>query len=173
MRMTPKYIRVKEGASSGYNIDEEAVSNTAWGDVDKTALKNKLATDQENGVPNVGRAIREVYAIVGSVNDKNTWKYPHHILRGRTVVLNKNGLSTAAGYLAQDNTNPADVRKRAARHLRKHYRKLELEVPEGLTRVLESASGNQHADELISWLDKIDSDVADVSAGGNSLASMV
>jgi hypothetical protein len=169
----PKYIRVKEGGGNGYTIDAEAVSNTAWGSVNKTAMKNKLARDQADGVPNVNQAIKEVYAIVGSVNDKNTWKYPHHILRGNTVVLNKNGLASAAGYLAADNTNPADLRKKAARHLRKHYRKLDMEVPEGLSAVLESSSGNQHADELISWLEKMDTDVVDDNAGGDSLASLV
>jgi hypothetical protein len=169
----PKYIRVKEGGGDGYTIDAEAVSNTSWGDVDKTAIKNKLAQDQADGVPNVNRAIKEVYAIVGSVNDKNTWKYPHHILRGNTVILNRHGLASAAGYLAADNTNPVDARRSAARHLKKHYRALDMEVPEGLNAVLESASGNQHADELISWLENMDTDVANDTTGGDSLASLV
>jgi len=170
--MIPKYIRVKEGNNNGYTIDKDSTSNTSWGSVNKNAMKNKLARDKENNVPGVNSAIKEIYAIVGSVTDKNSWKYPHHILRGNTVILNKNGLASAAGYLAQDNTNPVDMRKKAARHLKKHYRKLDMEIPEGLNSVTESASGNQHADELIDWLSRMDGEpINDADKG--SLASLV
>ena len=170
--MGPKYIRVNETGNTGYTIDKDSTSSTPWGNINKTSIKNKLALDRENNVPGVNGAIKEVYAIVGSLSDKNSWKYPHHILRGNTVILNKNGLASAAGYLAQDNTNPVDQRRKAARHLKRHYRKLDLEIPEGLNAVTESAHSNQHAGELIDWLNNMDVEQVKSKDDG-SLASLV
>lgn len=131
----PKYIRVVEAA---YSVASDSVSRSPWGNVNKSAMRRKLKAALDDNVSGIKRVIKEVYAIVGDISESSTWKYPHHIMRGQKAILNIHGLSSASGYLVSADL-PSATKKKAARHLRKHYRQVDQEVPEGLQSVAESS----------------------------------
>ncbi|NPV30504.1 MAG: hypothetical protein HPY58_12820 [Firmicutes bacterium] len=126
-----------------FKIKRGIVDNTSWGDVDKTALRNRLVKGLEEGAEGVREAIREVYAVIRSDDiteaPSQNWWGPHHIIRqDGSVVLNRGGLIAAAqalaGARAEPDLTPAQ-RREAAQHLMRHYREIEdLEPPESLTR---------------------------------------
>lgn len=86
-----------------YKIDKskEAVSDTPWGDVDKTALRNKIMEAK-----NKTTLVKSIYMLV-----EDGWeeapsehlKYPVMELKGDTFVYNKGGLSSALGYAKKEN----------------------------------------------------------------------
>jgi hypothetical protein len=119
-----------------------SVSERAWGDVDKTALRNRLVKALEEKESGAAEAIREVYAVIraDSIGDapSQNWWGPHHEVRSDQVVLNRNGVHAAVGALAGARGEPdlsADERRKAARHLLRHYRDLEEDPPEKLRRL--------------------------------------
>lgn len=89
--------------SKTYKIDKskEAVSDTPWGDVDKTALRNKIMEAK-----NKATLVKSIYMLV-----EDGWeeapsehlKYPVMELKGDTFVYNKGGLSSALGYAKKEN----------------------------------------------------------------------
>lgn len=89
--------------SKTYKIDKskEAVSDTPWGDVDKTALRNKIMEAK-----NKTTLVKSIYMLV-----EDGWeeapsehlKYPVMELKGDTFVYNKGGLSSALGYAKKEN----------------------------------------------------------------------
>lgn len=86
-----------------YKIDKskEAVSDTPWGDVDKTALRNKVMEAK-----NKATLVKSIYMLI-----EDGWeeapsehlKYPVMELKGDTFVYNKGGLSSALGYAKKEN----------------------------------------------------------------------
>ncbi len=118
----------------------ETLSNTDWGSVDKTALRNILVQGLEEDAEGVREAIREVYAVIRGENledaPSQNWVMPHHEVRENgNIVLNRGGLIAAVQALAGARTEPnitPEQKRRAARHLMRHYRQLELEPPESL-----------------------------------------
>lgn len=116
------------------------VSDRPWSDVDKTALRNRLVKALEDGEEGASEAIREVYAVIRgeSLEDapSENWWGPHHeVTRDGEVVLNKNGLAAAAAALAGARADPsltAEQKRKAARHLLRHYRELDMDPPESL-----------------------------------------
>jgi len=57
-------------------IDNSAVSDRAWGDVDKATLARRLAENGHAGV------IREAFAYVPDLENRSEWGGPHHELQG-------------------------------------------------------------------------------------------
>ncbi len=118
----------------------ETISNTDWGSVDKTALRNILMQGLEEGADGVREAIREVYAVIRSENledaPSQNWVLPHHEVRENgNIVLNRGGLIAAVQALAGARAEPnltTEQKRKAARHLMRHYRQLELEPSESL-----------------------------------------
>lgn len=86
-----------------YKIDKskEGMSDTPWGDVDKTSLRNKIME-----ATNKATLVKAVYMLV-----EDGWqdapseklKYPVMQLKGDTFVYNKGGLSSALGYAKKEN----------------------------------------------------------------------
>lgn len=104
-----------------YKIDKskEALSDKAWGDVDKTELRDKIMSAK-----NRDELVKAVYMLV-----EDGWqeapsehlKYPVMEIKGDALVYNKGGLASALGYAkAEDET--AVVNK-----IEKIYKKLDLE----------------------------------------------
>ena len=95
--------RKKATEAKTYKIDKskESVSNTAWGDVDKTAMRNKIMEAK-----NKTTLVKSVYMLV-----EDGWeeapsehlKYPVMELKGDTFVYNSNALSSALGYAKKEN----------------------------------------------------------------------
>ena len=122
----------------------DTVSTADWGSVDKARIRNMLVKGLEEKAEGVREAIREVYAVIRGANledaPSQNWVMPHHEIRddGR-IVLNRAGLIAAAAAIAgarsEPNLTPAQKR-RAAAHLLRHYRELELEPPESLTEAV-------------------------------------
>ncbi len=121
-----------------------AVSNRAWGDVDKSRIWQLLKQGLKEGAEGVVTAVREVYAVVKAEINKDLthadcWG-PHHEIRDDgSVVLNRAGLIAAATALAGARSEPnltPQQKRQAARHLLRHYRELEMEPPESLTEAI-------------------------------------
>lgn len=128
-------------------IANSKVSDKDWSSVDKSVIWRRLKKALENGEAGATEAVREMYAVVkatinADLTQENCWG-PHHEIQGDTLVLNKNGLFAAAAALAgaraEPNLTPEQKRK-AARHLLRHYRAAGLEPPESLTKMAEDDS---------------------------------
>lgn len=105
------------------NRSKEAMSDKAWGDVDKVAMRDKIM-EADNKVT----LVKAVYMLV-----ENGWeeapsehlKYPVMMFEGDTLVYNREGLSTALGYAKKENETSV-VNK-----IEKIYKKLNLDYTEG------------------------------------------
>lgn len=105
-----------------YKIDKskESVSNKPWGEVDKSAMRDKIME-----ASNKDSLVKSVYALV-----EEGWqeapsehlKYPIMELKGDTFVYNRNGLGSALGYAKKENET-AVVNK-----INKIYKNLGLEA---------------------------------------------
>ncbi|PZN07998.1 MAG: hypothetical protein DIU76_03555 [Bacillota bacterium] len=120
-------------------IARDRTSNRPWGDVDKSAIWQRLKRALQEQEEGAAAAVREMYAVVkaevnADLTQADCWG-PHHEIQGDTLVLNRNGVIAAAqalaGARAEPNLTP-EQRRTAARHLLRHYRELELEPPESL-----------------------------------------
>lgn len=110
-----------ENMAKTYKIDKskEAMSNKAWGDVDKADLRNKIME-----ADNKTTLVKAVYMLV-----EDGWedapsehlKYPVMNFEGDTLVYNREGLSSALGYAKKENETSV-VNK-----IEKIYKKLDLD----------------------------------------------
>lgn len=130
-------------------VDNGRVSESAWGEVDKGELGRRLAEAYAAG--EADRAlIREAYAYVpDEAFDEDAegrprflhskgWG-PHHVLDGETLIVHQGGVQAAAAALAGARAEPSlspEALASARRHIRRHYRDLEMEMPESLTERL-------------------------------------
>lgn len=86
-----------------YKIDKskEAMSETPWGEIDKTELRNKIMEAK-----NRSTLVKAVYMLV-----EDGWedapseklKYPVMEIKGDSVVYNRDGLASALGYAKKEN----------------------------------------------------------------------
>jgi len=109
-------------------IDNATISDRAWSDVDKDALARRL---QEAGGE---AAIREAFAYVPNLENRSEWGGPHHELRGDTLVVSRNGVHALNAALkgARGGVKwPRSARVAALAHVRKHYKAMDEEPPEG------------------------------------------
>lgn len=89
--------------SKTYKIDKskEAMSDKAWGNVNKSELRNKIM-----GAKNKSVLVKATYMLI-----EDGWedapsehlKYPVMCFEGDTLVYNKGGLSSALGYAKKEN----------------------------------------------------------------------
>lgn len=126
--LTPLKKFAKERIASmakTYKIDKskEAMSDKAWGEVDKTAMRDKIME-----ADNKATLVKAVYMLV-----EDGWeeapseylKYPVMELKGDTFVYNRDGLASALGYAKKE--NEATV----VNKIEKIYKKLDLDDNEG------------------------------------------
>lgn len=114
-----------ESMAKTYKIDKskEAMSDKAWGEVDKTAMRDKIME-----ADNKATLVKAVYMLV-----ENGWeeapskhlKYPVMELKGDTFVYNRDGLASALGYAKKENETTV-VNK-----IEKIYKKLDLDDNDG------------------------------------------
>ena len=114
-----------ESMAKTYKIDKskEAMSDKAWGEVDKTAMRDKIMEAN-----NKATLVKAVYMLV-----EDGWeeapsehlKYPVMELKGDTFVYNRDGLASALGYAKKENETTI-VNK-----IEKIYKKLDLDDNEG------------------------------------------
>ncbi len=110
-------------------IDNSTISDRAWGDVDKANLARRLAENGDAGV------IREAFACVPDLENRSDWGGPHHELQGDTLVVNRNGVHALAAALSGARGGvkwPRSARVAALAHVRKHYKQMQEDIPEGL-----------------------------------------
>lgn len=108
-----------------YKIDKskEALSDKAWGDVDKAAMRDKIME-----ADNKASLVKSVYMLV-----EDGWedapsehlKYPVMELKGDTFVYNRDGLASALGYAKKEGETSV-VNK-----VEKIYKKLGLDTNDG------------------------------------------
>ena len=108
-----------------YKIDKskEAMSDKTWGEVDKTAMRDKIMEANDKAT-----LVKAVYMLV-----EDGWeeapsehlKYPVMELKGDTFVYNRDGLASALGYAKKENETTV-VNK-----IKKIYKKLDLDDNEG------------------------------------------
>ena len=99
--------------------DAEMAVTGAWGSVNLTALRNRLARAVDEDEAGARPSVREVYAVVeGFSAPSQEWGYPHHVIRNDTVVLHAGGVQAATQRARQQNNT------RALAHLRGHARAL-------------------------------------------------
>jgi len=111
-------------------IDNDTISDRPWGEVDKAALARRLAEAGD------AEAIREAFAYVPDLDNRSEWGGPHHELRGDTLVVNRNGVHALAAALSGARGGvkwPRSARVAALAHVRRHYRGMDEEAPEGVT----------------------------------------
>lgn len=114
-----------ESMAKTYKIDKskEAMSDKAWGDVDKVSMRDKIME-----ADNKATLVKAVYMLV-----EDGWeeapsehlKYPVMELKGDTFVYNRDGLASALGYAKKENETTV-VNK-----IEKIYKKLDLDDNEG------------------------------------------
>nr|DAO01132.1 MAG TPA: hypothetical protein [Caudoviricetes sp.] len=114
-----------ESMAKTYKIDKskEAMSDKAWGEVDKTAMRDKIME-----ADNKATLVKDVYMLV-----EDGWedapsehlKYPVMELKGDTFVYNRDGLASALGYAKKENETSV-VNK-----VEKIYKKLGLDTKDG------------------------------------------
>lgn len=114
-----------ESMAKTYKIDKskEAMSDKAWGEVDKTAMRDKIME-----ASNKATLVKAVYMLV-----EDGWeeapsehlKYPVMELKGDTFVYNRDGLASALGYAKKEDETTV-VNK-----IEKIYKKLDLDDNEG------------------------------------------
>lgn len=126
--LTPlkKFAKERIGSmAKTYKIDKskEAMSDKAWGEVDKTTMRDKIMEAN-----NKATLVKAVYMLV-----EDGWeeapsehlKYPVMELKGDTFVYNRDGLTSALGYAKKENETTV-VNK-----IEKIYKKLDLDDNEG------------------------------------------
>lgn len=92
----------KESMATTYKIDKskESVSETPWGEVDKTAMRNKIME-----ASNRATLVKSVYMLVEAGWEEapsEHLKYPVMQLKGDTFVYNRYGLASALGYAEKE-----------------------------------------------------------------------
>ena len=117
--------RKQSMADKSYKVDKskEAMSEKAWGDIDKTDLRNKIM-EASNKV----KLVKNVYMLV-----EDGWedapsehlKYPVMCFEGDTLVYNRYGLASALAYAKQEDETEV-INK-----IERIYKKLDIDDSEG------------------------------------------
>jgi len=142
-------------------INTSKISNTAWGDVDKSALGSKVADAYASG--DITKAqIKQIYAFVpdeafGEDKDgkpqfmaSKAWG-PHAEISDGEIVQNKGGVFAAAGALAGARSKPdlsSSEIATAKAALRKCYSQMNMDAPDSLKEAIKIGKG-QPITELV------------------------
>lgn len=148
----------------------DEVDETAQSEINKIELKNILENGINNNIEGAKEAIEETFALIKSIDKKTDWQQPHHIIKNNNIILNTNGLTTAALFLlkpaATKNISPDD-KTIIAKHLLKHYNELKLEAPVKLNNMSEGKESvimlNLQEDDLKEFGQIFEVDVEDVA----------
>lgn len=147
-----------ESMAKTYKIDKskEAMSDKAWGEVDKTAMRDKIME-----ASNKATLVKVVYMLV-----EDGWeeapsehlKYPVMELKGDTFVYNRDGLASALGYAKKENETTV-VNK-----IEKIYKKLDLDDTEGKEeKMSEKVEFNETEQTMASELEEAKEETAKMS----------
>jgi hypothetical protein len=93
--------RRRNMAGTTYKVNKTELKDTPWGDVDKTALRNKIMN-----ADNKASLVKDVYLVVESGWEdapSEKLKYPVMQLVGDTFYYNRYGLKSALGYAKASN----------------------------------------------------------------------
>lgn len=134
------------------NKSKEAMSNAAWGDIDKTELRNKVIDE-----PNADALVNFIYMRV----DKD-WRtapseklgYPVGEIKGNEAVYNRGGLSSALGYAKAENDSEIVSKIEAI------YKKLELNKEDDM---------EEKDKEIDNKLDKDNKDIAKIKDDADAI----
>lgn len=117
--------RKQSMADKSYKVDKskEAMSEKAWGDIDKTDLRNKIME-----ASNKAKLVKDVYMLV-----EDGWedapsehlKYPVMCFEGDILVYNRYGLASALAYAKQEDETEV-INK-----IERIYKKLDIDDSEG------------------------------------------
>jgi HK97 family phage prohead protease len=102
-------------------IKNKEISDRRWNEVDKSILIDTISTDATKEV------IEEAYLVVGDLEKKSSWKFPHHEFDEGKLSVNKGGVQSAFAALksVQDElVYSKEVKISAAKHLLKHYEEM-------------------------------------------------
>jgi hypothetical protein len=129
----------------GLKISNEK-SDSPWDGESAKSICTNVMKDELLGESDFKQMTDEMFAIARSYDAHKCWKLPHHdiLVNGKSVSLtiNEVGLRAAVGTLlgARQNMIATSTEKQqAAAHLMKHFDELEIEVPDSLRKVAESA----------------------------------
>lgn len=135
--------RNKQMSDKTYKVNKskEAMSEKAWGDIDKAELRDKIM-----GADNRAKLVKDVYMIV-----EDGWedapsehlKYPVMCFEGDTLVYNRYGLASALAYARQE--NEAKVIKK----VEQIYKKLDIDDSEGKEEDMEMDEIRLAEDEVM------------------------
>lgn len=137
-----------------YKINKTELKDTPWGDVDKTAMRNKIMK-----AINKATLVKSVYALV-----EDGWqdapsehlKYPIMQLVGDTFYYNRYALSSALAYAKQENES-AVINK-----IEKLYRKFNLDDEGGDDKNMAEINKEQMSEEVVETMeDEIMEDTQD------------
>lgn len=154
-----------ESMAKTYKIDKskEAMSDKAWGEVDKTAMRDKIME-----ADNKATLVKAVYMLV-----ENGWeeapsehlKYPVMELKGDTFVYNRDGLASALGYAKKENETTV-VNK-----IEKIYKKLNLDDIEGKEeKMSEKVEFNETEQIMASEPEEVKEEKAEMSETSTEMA---
>lgn len=154
-----------ESMAKTYKIDKskEAMSEKAWGEVDKTAMRDKIME-----ASNKATLVKAVYMLV-----EDGWeeapsehlKYPVMELKGDTFVYNRDGLASALGYAKKENETSV-VNK-----IEKIYKKLNLDDNEGKEeKMSEKVEFNETEQTMASEPEEAKEETADMSETSAEMA---
>lgn len=131
------------GAALKVDKSKDAMSDKAWGSVDKTSLRNRVLS-----ASNYKSLVNDVYLVVEDGWEEapsSKLKYPVMCIEGDKVVYNRGGLSSALGYAkAEDNSE-------ATRKAEGLYKKLDL-----------GEDKKNMSEELKNKLDKDNKDIEEI-----------
>lgn len=114
--------RKKFLAEKTYKVNKTEIKDTAWGDIDKTSLRNAVMNAK-----NKDKLVHDVYALVEDGFDESPsekLKYPLMELVGDTFYYNRGALSSALGYAKKENETEVIAK------VEKLYKKFKLEEGE-------------------------------------------
>lgn len=106
--------------------NSDIVSAPAWGKVDKAKLKKDLIASKSKA------AINEAFAVVRGYELSKDLKLPHHVLSGGVLKPHQGGIYAAAVRFKSTDFASSEERKKAGRHLTKHYKTMDKEPPQVL-----------------------------------------
>lgn len=98
-----KERKIAMAENKTYKVDKskEAVSTRDWGEIDKTALRNKVME-----ASNRAKLVKDIYMLVldgWEEAPSEKLKYPVMEFQGDTLVYNAGGLASALGYAKKEN----------------------------------------------------------------------
>lgn len=113
----------RKSMAKSYKINKTELKTTPWGDVDKTAMRNKIieASNRNTLVKNVYALVEEGWQDAPSQH----LKYPLMQLVGDTFYYNRGALSSALAYAKQENEQSVISKVESL------YRKFKLDMEDG------------------------------------------